>query len=180
LAKVHLLLLRIIGFTSLTFCFMALSSCNRKAPIPIVQMGERAEVGRYVYTVLEARWKEKLEFEDAERLPRSRFLLLRLSVTNGGAGNFYIPQLSLVSASGEERAELNDVTGVPDWLGVVRNVAPLETKTGWVLFDAPVGDYRLRVADDAFDPSDALTALIEVPVRLTANSDFLPETRAIQ
>ena len=57
---------------------------------------------------------------------------------------------------------------------------PLETKTRWVLFDVPRADYRLRVADDAFDPADAKTALIEVPIRLAAGSDFLPRINPVR
>jgi hypothetical protein len=43
-----------------------------------------------------------------------------------------------------------------------------------VLFDVPRADYRLRVADYAFDPADAKIALIEVPIRMAAGSDYLP------
>ena len=35
-------------------------------------------------------------------------------------------------------------------------------------------------ADDAFDPADAKTALIEVPIRLAAGSDVLPRTNPVR
>jgi hypothetical protein len=48
---------------------------------------------------------------------------------------------------------------------------------GWVAFDAPRGDYRLRVSDDAFDPADSKLALIELPLRMEAASEYLPDSR---
>lgn len=156
-------------------CFTLLAGCGRKPATPVYQMGERAEIGSFVYSVLEARWASQLGGGPSPRLPRTRFLLLRVSGTNGGVRNFTIPQMTLVASTSEEYPELSEGEGVADWIGLLREVEPLETKTGWVLFDVPRADYRLRVADDAFDPADAKRALIEVPIRLTAASDFLPE-----
>lgn len=155
-------------------CLTLLASCARKASTPVFQMGERAEVGPYVYSILEARWAQQLGDGPSPRLPRAGFLLLRVSATNGSVRSFSIPQLTLLSPAGEEFPELSDGAGVTDWIGLLRDLEPLETKTRWVLFDVPRADYRLRVADDAFDPADAKTAMIEVPVRLTAASDSLP------
>lgn len=155
-------------------CFTLLAGCGRKPATPVVRMGERAEIGSFVYSVLEARWARQLGEGPSPRLPRSSFLLLRVSATNGSPRNFSIPQLTLVASSGEEYQELSEGEGVTDWIGLMRDVEPLETKTRWVLFDVPRADYRLRVADDAFDPADAKTALIEVPVRLIAASDPMP------
>ena len=143
-------------------------------------MGERAEIGSFVYSVHEARWAQQLGEGPSPRLPGASFLLLRVSGTNGSANNFAIPQLTLVASTGEEYPELSDGEGVTDWMGVLREVAPMETKDRWVLFDVPRADYRLRVADDAFDPADAKTAFIEVPVRLAAASDVLPRTNPVR
>jgi hypothetical protein len=155
-------------------CFTLLASCAHKPATPAFQMGERAEIGSFVYSVVEARWAQQLGDGPSPRLPRSGFLLLRVSLTNGSARNFSIPQLALVASTNEEFPELSDGEGVADWMGLLRDVEPLETKTKWVVFDVPRGDYRLRVADDAFDPADAKTAWIEVPIRLTAASGSLP------
>ena len=155
-------------------CCTLLASCAKKPEAPVFQMGERAEIGQFVYSVLEARWVQQLGSGPSPRLPRASFLLLRVSATNGSNRNFTIPQLLLQASTKEEHPELTDGAGVDDWMGLLREVEPLETKTRWVLFDVPRADYRLRVADDAFDPADAKTALIEVPIRLAASSDFLP------
>jgi hypothetical protein len=143
-------------------------------------MGERAEIDRFVYSVLEARWVQQLDSAASPRLPRASFLLLRVSVTNGDVRNFTIPQLVLVASTREEYPELSDGEGVADWIGLLRGVEPMETKTRWALFDVPRGDYRLRVADDAFDPAEAKTAMIEVPIRLAATSDSLPGTNPVR
>ena len=161
-------------------CFTLLASCARKPMTPAFQMGERAEIGSLVYSVVEARWARQLGDGPSPRLPRSGFLLLRVSLTNGSARNFSIPQLTLLSSTHQEFPELSDGEGVADWIGLLRDVEPLETKTKWVVFDVPRGDYRLRVADDAFDPADAKIAWIEVPIRLAAASDFLPQSRPIR
>jgi hypothetical protein len=157
-------------------CCTLLAGCGGKTATPVHQMGERAEIGSFVYSVLEARWAQQLGDGPSPRLPRASFLLLRVSGTNGGTSNFTIPQLTLVAPTGEEYPELADGEGVTDWMGVLRGVAPMETKARWVLFDVPRADYRLRVADDAFDPADAKTAFIEVPIRLAADSSVLPRT----
>ena len=161
-------------------CCTLLAGCGGKPVTPVYQMGERAEIGSFVYTVLEARWAQQLGDGPSPRLPRASFLLLRVSGTNGSARNFTIPQLTLVASTREEYPELSDGEGVADWIGLLRGVEPLETKARWVLFDVPRADYRLRVADDAFDPADAKTALIEVPIRLAAGSDFLPRINPVR
>lgn len=157
-----------------TACWTLLAGCAGKPVTPVFQMGERAEIGSFVYSVLEARWVQQLGSGPSPRLPRTSFLMLRVSATNGSARSFTIPQMVLVASTGEEHPELSDGEGVTDWMGLLRGVEPLETKTRWVLFDVPRADYRLRVADDAFDPADAKTALIEAPIRLAEGSDYLP------
>ncbi len=168
------------GRLVMAVCCTLLAGCGRKPATPVYQMGERAEIGSFVYSVLEARWAQQLSDGPSPRLPRASFLLLRVSGTNGSPRNFGIPQLKLVASTGEEYPELSDGEGVTDWMGVLRGVEPLETKTRWVLFDVPRADYRLRVADDAFDPADAKTALIEVPIRLAADSDVLPRNNPVR
>jgi hypothetical protein len=112
------------------------------------------------------------------RVPQHGFLLMRLSITNGSPNQISAPPTTLVSTSGVEYAELTEGEGVDDWLGVLRRLNTTETVFGWVLFDAPRGDYQLRVSDDAFDPADARLAMIQIPLRLESQSEFLPGTKA--
>jgi hypothetical protein len=154
---------------------LLLSACSQDRPvIRTYAMGEKAEAGLIVYSVLEFAWRTQLGEAPNARLPRDRFLLLRLSVTNGSPHEVAVPLVTLVSMGGKEYPELTDGAGVEDWFGVLRRLEPNETAFGWVLFDAPRADYQLRVSDDAFDPADAKLALIQIPLRLEGKPDYLP------
>lgn len=158
-------------------CLLASACAPDRALIRSYTIGERADAGLIIYTALEAAWKSQLGEPPAARMPQDRFLLVRLRVTNSSPHEASIPLTTLVAPSGKEYPELSDGEGVEEWLGVLRNLKPNETIYGWVLFDAPRGDYQLRVSDDAFDPADAKLALIQIPLRLEATSDYLPETK---
>ena len=158
-------------------CLVSLACSSNRPAIRLYTMGERADAGLIVYNVLESSWRNQLGEAPTARLPHNRFLLLRLSVTNGGPQEASIPLTTLISPGGTEFTELSDGTGVDDWLGVLRRLKPNETTFGWVLFDAPRGDYQLRVSDDAFDPADAKLALIQIPLRLENKSEYLPESK---
>ncbi len=88
--------------------------------------------------------------------------------------------MALIAPGGEVYNELTEGEGVSDWLGMLRHLEPVESVTGWVLFDVPRGNYRLRVSDDAFDPEAVKTALIEVPLRFEAPADYLPESKPVR
>ncbi len=145
----------------------------------LYRMGDRAEAGALVYTVLEADWQPQLGEGASARVPRNSFLMLRVSITNGGVQSASIPQMRLIGPGGESYQELTDGTGVQQWLGIVRSLRPADTMVGRVLFDVPRADYRLEVGDDAFDPEQKATALIEVPLRFESGGDTLPERRAL-
>ena len=162
-------------------CLLLATACTPSRPaIRIYPMGEKASAGLIVYSLLESAWKTQLGEPSSPRLPRDRFLLLRLGVTNGGPNDADIPLTTLVSTEGKEYPELSDGGGVEDWLGLLRTLKSNETTFGWVLFDAPRGDYQLRVSDDAFDPADAKLALIQVPLRLEGQSIYLPESKKMR
>jgi hypothetical protein len=166
--------LRLLG---IVLC-VVVAGCTPRKTVRIVPMGERAEVGPFVYSVLEAQWKSQLGDQIAPRLPAHRFLLLRVSVTNGSPRVFSVPRMVLLGAAGDEYPELTDGEGVDEWFGVLRRVAPVETVTRWILFDVPRNSYHLRVSDDAFDPADVKSALIEIPIRMESSaSDYLPPSR---
>jgi hypothetical protein len=162
------------------FCVFLSGCSSTRSSTKLYQMGERAELGTVVYTLLEAQWKQQLGEGLGARIPRQRFLLLRLSVTNGGSRDVAIPMMSLIAPGGEVHNELTDGEGVTDWLGILRHLEPVETLRGWVVFDVPRGNYTLRVSDDAFDPEAVKTALIEVPIRFEAPTDFLPESKPVR
>ncbi len=143
---------------------LGLGSCTAKknAESRLYLMGQRVEAGSLIYSVLEAEWDPNL---GPARFPTHRFVLLRLSVTNSGAEAAMVPPMQLIAPNGQSFSELADGAGVTDWLGSLRKLDPAETMHGRILFDAPRADYKLRVADDAENPDDAIVALIEIPLR---------------
>ena len=47
-------------------------------------MGERVAVGPLTYNVIESAWQNQLGSEFKMRIPEQRYLLITVSVTNGG------------------------------------------------------------------------------------------------
>jgi hypothetical protein len=154
-----------------------LSGCSQSTSMQpkLYQMGDRAEVGSLIYTVLEAEWKPQLGEVPSVRSPQHQFLLLRLSVTNSGPVESAIPDMTLQGPRSESYPELADGEGVPQWFGILRKLQPAETAYGRVLFDAPKGDYTLRVTDNVFDSEQAQVALIDVPLRFESRAIVLPD-----
>jgi len=170
--------LRLIWLPAATALCVFLAGCSStRGGAKVYQMGQRAELGSIVYTLLEAQWKTQLGEAPGARIPGHRFLLLRVSVTNGSPQRVAIPLMALIAPGGEVYNELTEGEGVSDWLGMLRRLEPVESVAGWVLFDVPRGNYQLRVSDDAFDPEEVKTALIEVPLRFEAPPDYLPESK---
>ncbi len=156
------------GLLGMTFAaVLLLSGCSSMTGDrpKLYQMGDRAETGTLIYTVLEAEWPTQLGEGIQTRIPQHRFLVLRVSVTNSGAEEVLVPAMQMIGPNNDSHPELMNGEGVPDWLGVVRRLEPAETQHGRVLFDLPRGDYRLRVTDEAIDPAQAQVAMIEVPLR---------------
>ena len=80
-------------------CGLLATACTPQRPaIRSYAMGEKAAAGLIVYSVLESVWRSQLGESHSPRLPRHRFLLLRLGVTNGGPSEAAIPLTTLVSA----------------------------------------------------------------------------------
>jgi hypothetical protein len=168
----------LIGLSAATALCVFLSGCSStRSGTKVYQMGQRAELGSIVYTLHEAHWMAQLGEAPGARIPSHRFLLLRVSVTNGSPQKVAIPLMALIAPEGEVYNELTEGAGVSDWLGMLRHLEPVESVAGWVLFDVPRGSYRLRVSDDAFDPEAVKAALIEVPLQFEAPADYLPESK---
>ena len=128
-------------------------------------MGSQVYVGPLTFTALEAEWKEQLEGENGPRLPKSRFLLLRVTVTNGGGSEQGLPLLTVVDSKGNSYLEEDKGEGVARWLGLLRVLKPAQTEEGYLIFDAPPGSYQLRVTTGG-DPEQEMTALIDIPFRI--------------
>ncbi|MEI9812585.1 MAG: DUF4352 domain-containing protein [Acidobacteriota bacterium] len=128
-------------------------------------MGERVEVGPFTYVVVESSWRSQLGEGFDVRTPQNRFLILTVSITNGGSSEATVPLLTLEGSNGQEFQELADGTGVPDWLGVLRSVKSAGTLQGRLVFDVPLSSFRLKLPDGG-EPGYEKYAFVDVPLRI--------------
>ncbi|MBI5281839.1 MAG: DUF4352 domain-containing protein [Candidatus Solibacter usitatus] len=128
-------------------------------------LGSDVSVGQLTYTVVHSEWRESLDSEEGPRLPKDRFLVLTLRVSNRGGGELGVPLLTLVGEDGKEYREQDKGLGVPQWLGLLRTVRPAETENGRILFDAPQAGYKLRVVSGG-DVETEKSALVEIPLHV--------------
>jgi hypothetical protein len=129
-------------------------------------MGQGVQVGPLTYNVLETSWKSQLGGGPSAKIPKNRFLLVKLTITNGASQTSSIPEMSLLTAGGQSYQEVTEgVESLPKWLGVLRNLAPVQTEEGIVVFDVPLGAYKLQVRDGGEIGSEK-KALIEIPLQL--------------
>lgn len=128
-------------------------------------MGERVQVGPLVYTVLEADWENELGDGANARIPKNRFLVIRLSVQNAGSKELTLPLLMLEDDKRQETLELDNGQGVEDWMGLLRHVTPANTIQGRIVFDVPVAPYQLRLTDAA-ELENERTAYVSIPLKL--------------
>jgi len=133
-------------------------------------MGERVTTGSLVYNVFEAQWKAQLGDGAQARVPKDRFLLVRLSIANGGSAELMVPTLSIVDDSGQTYQELSDGESVPNWIGFLRHVKPAENLEGNIVFDVPPKHYRLRVADE----NGQKTADVDIPLNFGGDAPSIP------
>ena len=133
------------------------------------QMGEKVQVGTFIYTVLEADWKTELRGELGPIFPKNRFLVLRLSVTNAGGEDRSLAYLHLKDEKGGDFAEFTELEGVNGWLGVLRKLPPAANEQGIIVFDVRLASYKLVVTDNA-DPGEEKTTLVDIPLVMKPES----------
>ena len=162
------------GLAALLYSALLIYGCgNASIGIPnesissvTYQMGQRVQLGTLTYNVLETNWKSQLGGGPSARIPKNRYLLVKLTITNGGGQSSSIPEMALLNAAGLSFQEMTEgVESVPKWLGVLRNLAPVQTDEGIVVFDVPLGAYKMQVSDGGEIGSEK-KALIEIPLHL--------------
>jgi hypothetical protein len=135
-------------------------SSSKNQPI-LYSAGDKATVGPLVYNVTDTEVAERLgDDPNNERTPQDRFFLVKVSISNSSPDDQPIPAMTLIDDGGHSYTELADGSGVANWLGVVRKVAPTHTEQGVVVFDAPTKHYRLRLND----PLDEKEIAVDVPL----------------
>lgn len=126
-------------------------------------LGQRVEVGQLIYTVLEIQWVPQLGEGPEARLPANRFLIVRMTIGNSGSSAVPVPPLTLIGVDGASYNEVEEATPVHDWFGTLRRLEGVQNRQGSVVFDAPRGEYKLKVLANPFDTGDENAALIEIP-----------------
>jgi hypothetical protein len=143
--------------------FALLCSCSsgsaEKEPVRTYQMGERAVVAPFTYAVYEKQWLAQLGTGPEARLPQNRFLLVRISATNGGGAEAYVPNLALEDDAGNTCSEANNGDAVPHWIGYLRSIKPADTLQGDILFDCAPKHYRLKLANE-----EGKYAYVDIPL----------------
>lgn len=144
---------------------IALGGCSqarREPSLATFPIGAQVNAPPLVYTIVDANWAAELPMPEGPRLPKNRFLLVTLTVTNSGGAEAGIPLLSLVDSRGATYLEEQKGDGVDQWLGFLRVMKPAESDQGRILFDVPPGAYKLRVSSGG-DPETEKAALVEIP-----------------
>jgi hypothetical protein len=167
-----MLQLRVPLLSAAVLAALLLSACGEKTEEPshIYSMGERVEVGHIVYTAYETQWLTQIAQDPTPRVPQDRFFLIRISAVNGGGGNVIVPNVTVQDDHGKTYEELSNGDGVPQWIGVLRQVKPADSVQGYVAFDAPPAHYKLRVTDE----SGEKVALIDIPLSFATETPEVP------
>ena len=127
-------------------------------------MGERVAVGALFYNVLEASWSMQTGELPNTRFAKHQFLMVRLSVTNGGGARAGFPFLSVTNENATRFGEIDDLRNLEEWLGLIRVVDPGESELGVIVFDVPQASYVLHLSDGKVENEQ--TALVHLPLRL--------------
>ncbi len=155
---------------------LTLAGCNAAGKdAKIFQAGEKAVVGRVTYNIVDSQTVAKLDDGNGEpRIPKNRFYIVQVSIFNSGNESFAAPTMVLVDDAGKQYPELPDGRGVPEWIGVARKVNPAETVQGMIVFDAPVGHYKLRISEDFAE----IPTYVDMPLNFVhEREELLPETK---
>lgn len=153
--------------------FLAACGKNTYDTKSVFRMGEKMQVGPFIYNVLEAKWVPQLGEMFNQRVPEQRFLLVHLTVTNSGGQEAAIPLLTIEDRQGNSFGEVQNGQGVDRWLGLLRNVGPAQTEEGWILFDAAPNSYSLRCTGGG-DLENEQSLLIELPYNMDSANETMP------
>jgi hypothetical protein len=151
---------------------VALTGCQKQTSTTIdYPMGEKVAVGPLTYTVIETAWSTQLGELFRVRVPQQRFLMISLSVTNGGGSEVSLPLLQLENQNGQTFLESDNGEGVDNWFGLLRNINPAQTQQGRLLFDVALTSYRLRLTD-ASAPGSERYAWVAIPLRMDTETEI--------
>lgn len=133
------------------------------------QMGERVIATPLLYNVVQTVWRTQLGNLFKVRVPDHRFLLISLSATNNGGKPVSVPFFMLEGSNREEYRELQTGDGVDNWFGLLREIAPGETRLGNIVFDVPLASYRLRLTNGG-EPGSERLVWVDIPLRIDTDT----------
>jgi hypothetical protein len=165
-----------LGSVLLLLSLLVACSSQQGNPVHTYAMGDRVEVGPLIYNVFDTRWLTHLGEGSEGRIPQQRFCLVRLSVVNSGAKPTPVPTFQLVDDQGGTHDEISNGTGVPEWLGYLREIQPTATMQGNIVFDVPPAHYRLRVTEE----SESHVAMVDIPLQFQMDAPGVPESLPVQ
>lgn len=153
---------------------LILTACAQKPKPPrTFPLGDKITVGHLIYSAYETQWLPQFGSGPTARIPQSQFFLVRISITNSSGESITSPNLSIVDDNGNTYEELSDGTGVPQWIGYIRQINESDTRQGNLVFDVPPRHYKLRVTDEDLQRS----SLIDLPLEFTPEApDLLPKS----
>ena len=163
--RVVLLLAAVVAGFFQTAC----SPSEKRYPVRTYTLGERVDLGHIVYTVFETQWLTHIGEGPDARIPQDRFFLVRMSATNSLGTDLMVPNVSVQDDNGNSYPELSDGEGVPQWIGFLRNVKPVESAQGNLVFDALPRHYKLKLSDETGER----TAYIDIPLSFGAETPDL-------
>jgi hypothetical protein len=156
-------------FLLLMLPLLFLGSCERRErKTTNIEMGEKVELGPFTYVVVESSWRNQLGEGFAVRSPQNRFLIVAISATNNSGDEVAVPRLSVEGSGGQMYQEVEDGAGVTNWLGVLRLLRPGQTLQGRVVFDVPLGSYRIRLPDGGGTGYEKY-AWVDIPLRIDSD-----------
>jgi hypothetical protein len=148
---------------------LVLAGCKKESQQTDFQMGERVIATPMLFNVVQTTWRTQLGDLLKVRVPDHRFLLISLSATNNGSKPLGVPFLTLEGSNREEYHELQTGDGVDNWFGLLREIAPGETKVGNIAFDVPLASYRLRLTNGG-EPGSERLVWVEIPLRIDTDT----------
>jgi len=149
---------------------LPLAGCKRQNSEQInFRMGERVIATPMVYNVVQSTWRTQLGDIFKMHVPEHRYLLITLSATNGGGHQVSVPFFTLEGPNRQEYKELENGEGIENWFGLLREIAPAETRQGNLVFDVPLSSYRLRLTDGG-EPGTEKFVWVDIPLRMDTDS----------
>jgi hypothetical protein len=156
------------------FACALLVSCGdgeKTFPVRTYSLGERVSLGHLNYQVFETQWLTHMGDGPDQRVPKNRFFLVRMSVTNGGGAEVIVPNFTIEDDSGTVYPEMSEADGVPQYIGYLRRLKTSESATGNALFDSPPRHYKMKIQDETGEK----TAYVDIPLAFSLETPDVPE-----